>query len=119
MSKEAANYLFAAAALGTVACMITYCASNWDDPPEWWPNALQSHWNKRDPVETEDKDKPEDEKTDEEVEQEQLVSEKQTVDVENAVQPVDVSSEDVGTDSKDVEIEMSASVELANETASV
>ena len=86
MSKEAANYLFAAAALGTVACMITYCATNWDDPPEWWPNVLQSTWNKRDPVETEDKDKPDEEKTNEEVEQEQLVSEEQRVDVKEVVE---------------------------------
>ena len=119
MSKDAANYLYAAAVLATVTGMITYCASNWDDPPDWWPDRLQPWWNKRDPVETEDKDKPEDEKSVEEVEQEQLVSEEQTVDVEDAVQSVDVSSQDVGADSKDVDIEMTASVELANETASV
>ena len=119
MSKEAANYIYIVAGLSSLTCVITYCATNWDNPPEWWPNALQPWWNKRDPVETDDKDKPDDEKTDEEVEQEQLVSEKQTVDVENAVQPVDVSSQDVGADSKDVKIEMSASVELAQETASV
>ena len=119
MSKDAANYLYAAAVLATVTGMITYCASNWYDPPDWWPDRLQPLWNKRDPVETEDKDKPDQEKTDEEVEQQQLVSEKQTVDVNQVVKPVDESGNDVGADSKDVDIEMTASVELANETASV
>ena len=86
---------------------------------------------KRDPVETEDKDKPDEEKTNEEVEQEQLVSEEQRVDVkevvesvvetvvEPVVEPVVETENSIGTDSKDVEIDMTASTDLAKETASV
>ena len=42
------SYLMAAGGLAFVAAGITYCAVNWDDPPEWWPNSLQPWWNKKD-----------------------------------------------------------------------
>ena len=88
MSEDATNYIYIVAGLSSLTCVITYCATNWDDPPEWWPNALQPWWNKQDPVETEDKDKLEEEKTDQEVEKEQLVQQEETINVVQATAPV-------------------------------
>ena len=48
-NKDPQSYLMAAGGLAFVAAGITYCAVNWDDPPEWWPNSLQPWWNKKDP----------------------------------------------------------------------
>ena len=48
-NKDPQSYLMAAGGLAVVAAGITYCAVNWDDPPEWWPNSLQPWWNKKDP----------------------------------------------------------------------
>ena len=47
-NKDPQSYLMAAGGLAFVAAGITYCAVNWDDPPEWWPNSLQPWWNKKD-----------------------------------------------------------------------
>ena len=38
-------YLITAGCLATLAGAITYCALNWDDPPDWWPDCLQPSWN--------------------------------------------------------------------------
>lgn len=46
-NKDPQSYLMAAGGLAFVAAGITYCAVNWDDPPEWWPNYLQPWWNKK------------------------------------------------------------------------
>ena len=46
-NKDPQSYLMAAGGLAFVAAGITYCAVNWDDPPEWWPNSLQPWWNKK------------------------------------------------------------------------
>ena len=53
-SKDPQAYLMIAGGLAFCAGTITYCAVNWDDPPNWWPNILQSWWNKK---ETDSKDK--------------------------------------------------------------
>ena len=34
-------YLISAGCLALCAGSITYCASNWDDPPYWWPEYPQ------------------------------------------------------------------------------
>ena len=47
-NKDPQSYLMAAGGLAFVAAGITYCAVNWDDPPEWWPNSLQPWRNKKD-----------------------------------------------------------------------
>ena len=46
-NKDPQNYLMAAGGLSIIAAVITYCAVNWDNPPEWWPNKLQPWWNKK------------------------------------------------------------------------
>ena len=53
-NKDPQSYLMAAGGLAFVAAGITYCAVNWDDPPEWWPNYLQPWWNKKEsePIQT-------------------------------------------------------------------
>ena len=39
-------YYFAlAAGCLFLASFLTYCAINWDDPPDWWPHCLQPNWN--------------------------------------------------------------------------
>ena len=48
-NKDPQSYLMAAGGLAVLAAGITYCATNWDDPPEWWPNQLQPWWNKKEP----------------------------------------------------------------------
>ena len=48
-NKDPQSYLMAAGGLAFVAAGIPYCAVNWDDPPEWWPNSLQPWWNKKEP----------------------------------------------------------------------
>ena len=48
-SKDPQSYLLAAGGLATLAAGITYCAVNWDSPPDWWPNRLQPWWNKKEP----------------------------------------------------------------------
>ena len=48
-SKDPQSYLLAAGGLSIIAAGITYCAVNWDNPPEWWPNRLQPWWNKKEP----------------------------------------------------------------------
>ena len=48
-SKDPQSYLLAAGGLSIIAAGITYCAVNWDNPPDWWPNNLQPWWNKRNP----------------------------------------------------------------------
>ena len=48
-NKDPQSYLMAAGGLAILAGGITYCATNWDEPPEWWPNRLQPWWNKKDP----------------------------------------------------------------------
>lgn len=47
-SRDPQAYLIAAGGLALCAGAITYCAVNWDDPPDWWPNRLQPWWNKKD-----------------------------------------------------------------------
>ena len=47
-SRDPQAYLVAAGGLALCAGAITYCAVNWDDPPDWWPNMLQPWWNKED-----------------------------------------------------------------------
>ena len=51
-SKDPQSYLLAAGGLSIVAAGITYCAVNWDNPPEWWPNRLQPWWNKKEAEQT-------------------------------------------------------------------
>tara|TARA_B100000073_G_C23738889_1_gene573086 strand:- start:751 stop:936 length:186 start_codon:yes stop_codon:yes gene_type:complete len=41
-------YLISAGCLALCAGSITYCASNWDNPPDWWPDFLQPKWNVED-----------------------------------------------------------------------
>ena len=62
-SKDPQPYLMAAGGLAILAGGITYCATNWDEPPEWWPKQLQPWWNKKDsePKQTNDFVKHEDE----------------------------------------------------------
>ena len=48
-SKDPQSYLLAAGGLSIIAAGITYCAVNWDNPPDWWPNNLQPWWNKKEP----------------------------------------------------------------------
>ena len=71
-NKDPQSYLMAAGGLAVLAAGITYCATNWDDPPEWWPNQLQPWWNKKEPQpkQTNDfvKHEDEDETTTEQVE---------------------------------------------------
>ena len=45
---EMKPYLITASILSFLICCLTYCAKNWDDPPDWWPNCLQPWWNKSD-----------------------------------------------------------------------
>jgi len=63
-NKDPQSYLMAAGGLAILAGGITYCATNWDNPPDWWPNKLQPWWNKKDsePKQTNDFVKHEDEK---------------------------------------------------------
>lgn len=63
-SKDPQSYFMAAGGLAVLAAGITYCATNWDNPPEWWPNQLQPWWNKKEPQpkQTNDFVKHEDEK---------------------------------------------------------
>ena len=46
-SKDPQSYLLAAGGLSVIVAGITYCAVNWDSPPDWWPNRLQPWWNKK------------------------------------------------------------------------
>ena len=48
-NRDPQSYLLAAGGLSLVAAGITYCAVNWDNPPDWWPNRLQPWWNKKEP----------------------------------------------------------------------
>ena len=48
-NKDPQTYLLAAGGLSIIAAGITYCAVNWDNPPEWWPSRLQPWWNKEEP----------------------------------------------------------------------
>ena len=48
-SKDPQSYFMAAGGLAVLAAGITYCATNWDNPPDWWPNKLQPWWNKKEP----------------------------------------------------------------------
>ena len=41
LPDEAQHYLLVASGLSLFACALTYCASNWDDPPYWWPEYPQ------------------------------------------------------------------------------
>ena len=47
MYYEPETYLEIAGVAVVLVCGITYCAKNWDDPPDWWPNCLQPWWNKK------------------------------------------------------------------------
>ena len=40
------TYLEIAGGLSVLVCCIVYCAKNWDDPPDWWPNCLKNEWQK-------------------------------------------------------------------------
>ena len=43
---DAITYLEIAGGLSVLVCCIVYCAKNWDDPPDWWPNCLKNEWQK-------------------------------------------------------------------------
>ena len=70
-NKDPQSYFMAAGGLAILAAGITYCATNWDNPPDWWPNKLQPWWNKKEPEpkQTSDfvKHEDEDETTNEQV----------------------------------------------------
>ena len=48
MVFEPITYIYIACGCACLAGSLTYCATNWDDPPDWWPNFLQPWWNKSD-----------------------------------------------------------------------
>ena len=45
--KTVQNCLIIAGSLSICVCTLTYCAKNWDNPPDWWTSCLQPSWNKK------------------------------------------------------------------------
>ena len=43
---EPETYLAIAGGLSVLVCCLVYCATNWDDPPDYWPNCLKNDWQK-------------------------------------------------------------------------
>ena len=93
MAKEPINYVYVVGGLAVLSCFLTYCASFWDDPPEWWPECLQYDSDDSDDEHQEEKeeinkDKEEDLENGTDNEEQKLVDEQQNVEPTKVSEPV-------------------------------
>jgi len=46
MATDVEAYAIVIGALAIVVSCLVYCAVNWDDPPQCWPDCFKNEWQK-------------------------------------------------------------------------